>query len=178
MVSHWGLSNSYSLEIFFWAYESILRMLWSQSFLLYPFLQSFPQDFWKCSKYINYNYYHRHLHISLFFQHSGKIKVFVNLFPFFQLLLLLAGSCSLGFEWRQVSRILHQILSDLNNFKFFKSLGTVPSEPTTISIIATLILQRLFSSLASSEYSSFQFLLFLLSSTPERQNQQVLFLVN
>ena len=53
-------------------------------FFYSQFFQSLYQVFRDCTERTDYNWYHRHFHVPLFFMFSGKVQVLISLFAFFQ----------------------------------------------------------------------------------------------
>ena len=72
MVFQWNLSDSFikSLEVFcvFWLISTVLHFEWSPLVFLFPISQSQYQLFWDCTECTSNNWYHRHFHVSQFFQ--------------------------------------------------------------------------------------------------------------
>ena len=85
MVSHWNLSGSKSSQVS----RTLLSILadlnnavvWMVSLvLLFP--QSLYQSFGDCTKCTNYNWYHRHFHVPLFFFNSLWWSKYLSFFLF------------------------------------------------------------------------------------------------
>ena len=94
MVFHWSLSDCKSLQVS----RTPLSILSNQNNAVVwmisncPLISKSPSPRINplvTTKYANYNLYHRHFHVPLFFQFSCKVLVLISLFAFFQFYSLL-----------------------------------------------------------------------------------------
>ena len=122
MLSLWSLSDSKSPQVS----RTLLSILadlsnavvWivSTCLLISKFSSPLYQSFGNCTKSANYNWYHRHFHVQVFFfQFSSKVQILILLFTLFQFYSGVSRLC----------KVLNSASSFFSFFFFFFLFGLV-----------------------------------------------------